>query len=386
MRRLGVLCLGLVFSGCGSSGRDDDAFGDGGPRPNGDSSPNGDGPGSDGTTTGGTGGGSDDNPGGPKLDVPGGETGADEPGECAAVNAAAENVPLPADIIFVVDNSGSMDLENNWVQNFINAFSQQIIAANIDVHVVMLSAFPDDGGLCVNPPLGGGGCPLHDDNPPTYTHVDQKIESNDALAKVLETHDQWRDVIRENSIKHVVAISDDESRDISASEFDEQFRALDPSYADYVFHAIVALGPEWLLPCLGVGVDIGEVYIDLATATGGVLGDLCVQDFQPIFDEISTAVVETAPLGCTWEIPPPPEGEVFDPDAVNVELSGGGNTQTVGYVESLEACSTVSDGWYYDDPANPTEIIFCPQTCEMIQAQSDAAIEILFGCETIPAG
>ncbi len=55
-----------------------------------------------------------------------------------------------------------------------NNFSTKIINSGIDVHVVMISSYPTDDGICVDPPLGSGGCPVKDNNPPKYTHVNAK--------------------------------------------------------------------------------------------------------------------------------------------------------------------------------------------------------------------
>jgi hypothetical protein len=45
---------------------------------------------------------------------------------------------VPADIIFAIDSSGSMDEEIAFVQTHMNAFSQQIVAAGIDARVILI--------------------------------------------------------------------------------------------------------------------------------------------------------------------------------------------------------------------------------------------------------
>ena len=58
----------------------------------------------------------------------------------------------------------------------------------------------------------------------------------------------------------------------------------------------------------------------------------------------------------------------------------------IGKVEDPELCDLVEHGWYYDDPDNPTEIFVCPQTCDLFHEAVDSAeVNIIFGCETIPA-
>ena len=49
-------------------------------------------------------------------------------------------------------------------------------------------------------------------------------------------------------------------------------------------------------------------------------------------------------------------------------------------------CASAENGWYYDNEAQPTKILACPQTCSGVQAGGAAArVEVLFGCKTRPA-
>ena len=323
---------------------------------------------------------SDDDDVGQKFDVgtPDVPPPVDEEEECASVTESAQATIEPADVIFVIDNSGSMTFEANAVQENMNGFSQQIIDSGVDVHVVMISSYSGNG-VCVAPPLGGGGCPGDDNNLPTYTHIGQGIGSNNALSQLVNLHGQWQAAMREEASKHIVIVTDDNSS-MSAANFDSAFTGLDPSYADYRLHGIVSLTncPQT--------AQIGSVYMDLADQTGGVLGDLCDQDFQPLFDLLSTEVVNGASLSCQYDIPMPPDGDEFDPSQVNVDFDDGTGLQTIGYVDNAAACAGVIDGWYYDNPADPTLIIACPQTCERFQDLETATIDIRFGCATVPAG
>ncbi|MFO7567156.1 MAG: hypothetical protein R6X02_31210 [Enhygromyxa sp.] len=332
---------------------------------------------------------------GPLLDVmdPSGD-GDGDPNECAAVSETAQNELLPVDIIFAVDTSGSMSDEKNFVQQNMNIFSQQIFLANIDHHVVMIAAASPDGP-CINVPLGSGQCP-DDSKPPEYVHVFESVGSSNALSKILTTQPQWESSIRPGSIKHLVVVSDDDSS-MGALAFDEAFKAIDPDYEDYVFHAIVAYEAPDPLECgflgatccsglIPLAADVGEVYLQLAQLTGGVTGDLCEQQFGPVFDQIAQSVLGSTPLACEWDIPDPPEGESFDPTKVNVELHLDGSDESVYFVENEAACAG-GDGWYYHpDNDNPETIRICPATCAKVQAANEASVDILFGCATIPVG
>lgn len=294
--------------------------------------------------------------------------------ECDALVEEAQVGSAGADIIIAIDNSVSMANEIASVQASMNAFSQQIASADVDPHVVMISGFAhnSDSGICVPPPLGSGMCPSADHNPPAYWRVGDWVGSHSALARIVQYYPDYAPTLRADAKKHVLVISDDSS-DWTAAEFTAQLVALDPTLSEFVFHAIVN--------------EVNGTYVQLATQTGGLVGDLSIGEFQPIFDELATEVVAAATLACEYEIPVAPEGLIFDPDEVNVEFSdGAGGKLQIGRVEDPSECGAVMDGWYYDDPLAPTTILVCPQTCEHIQGFALATIGVIFGCATIPAG
>jgi hypothetical protein len=303
-------------------------------------------------------------------------------GECATVSEQAENEFAPVDILFVVDNSGSMDAEESFVQSQMNTLSNLISSLSIDVQLILVSNY----NICIPPPLGGGGCPNDDNNPPAYTHINQGVGSNDALEIITDNTgvvSQFDALMRDNSVKHVVVVSDDDS-DKSASAFDADFQALGAKYQGYKFHAIVASALPAFAPCLFLSAARGQEYIDLVGLTGGVYGDLCLQEFGPVFVEIATSVQQTTPLACEWDIPPPPDGQMFDPNKVNVQLTLDTVPEDVFWVPSEANCMG-GDGWYYfPDNVNPTQIRICPATCTRVQAAGAANVDILFGCDTIP--
>jgi hypothetical protein len=190
-----------------------------------------------------------------------------------------------------------------------------------------------------------------------------------------------------------VVVSDDNSS-MDAGTFHNAFVALNPEYANYIFHAIVAfeapdplecaLGANCCLTLIPLSEEVGDVYLQLVQQTGGIAGDLCDQQFGPVFDQIATSVQQTVPLACEWEIPDPPEGENFDPTKVNLELELDGQTEDVYYVENEAACNG-GDGWFYlPDAVNPQSIRICPETCIRTQNATEASVDILFGCATVP--
>ena len=76
--------------------------------------------------------------------------------------------------------------------------------------------------------------------------------------------------------------------------------------------------------CKPAAANVGLVHADLVAKTGGIGGDLCLQDFGPVFNELATAVAESVTLACEWDIPAVPMGETFDAGKTNVELTVNG--------------------------------------------------------------
>jgi hypothetical protein len=116
-----------------------------------------------------------------------------------------------------VDERGEQRLE----QSNMNVFSNKIIQSGVDAHVVLIS----NNDICINAPLGSGQCP-NDTNPPKYLHVNVGVGSNDALAKILSTHEQWKDAMRPDGKKHVIVVSDDNASGVVASSFHSMFQGV----------------------------------------------------------------------------------------------------------------------------------------------------------------
>ncbi len=315
-----------------------------------------------------------------------GDSDSDTEGSCAEVTVEAENKKQPADIIFVIDNSGSMDFEEDAVQTHMNSFSGQIIESGIDAHVVLIS----NNDICIAAPLGSGQCPS-DTKLPSYLHVNDGVGSNNALSKLLDNHANWKDMMRPDGAKHVVVVSDDDSN-MGADAFNNAFKALGPSYEEYKFHAIVGtwdIGDVFECAkdpvCCATIADEGKVYAQLVAMTGGLLGPLCdngKQKFEEIFNTLSMEVVQEASIACEWDIPDP-MGMEIDFGKVNVDYNDGmGNEQPIPKVVDADACGDL-DAWYYDNEDMPTKIFACPALCMKIQGNLDAKVDVKFGCESL---
>jgi len=356
-----------------------------------------------------------------------GQPDADEDaGICSAVSSEAQPALQPADIILVVDTSGSMGQESKMVRDQLNAFSQQIVATGIDVRVVLIAEepdqpwpFPPNGcwgficeGVCIDPPLGSGTCP-EDENPPHYYHIklsdpadedvcgcDQgdwwEVYSTNGLNIIYHSSNDWLPLLRDGASKHFAVITDDDASQAPYGPLSGGGGGAGPGDPDQFIADLSALDPvlldEWKMHgiyCFSEcppAASEGETWRYVIEQTGGVHGDLCQQDFQPVFDAMAEEIiVGSAVLDCQWLIPPPPAGEELDPNKVNVQFTDGdGVAHTIYHVDSEADCDPVLGGWYYDNNDFPTTVILCPASCDFVQADPLGQIDILFGCATQP--
>ncbi len=226
----------------------------------------------------------------------GGRGGAANSSACAAVEQRASNVYRPIDVIFVIDNSRSMDDEISAVQARINGDFADIIAkSGLDYRVIMVSRYgkvgsavgDSDNPICISAPLGSGDCrdPLRSklSNTQRFFHYSADVESHNAWCVLLgafKAADEYGDTpragwvplapkgyaqyLRPAAFKAFVVISDDDvsctsggSRfddgvsvgggERAAAAFDAALLNLSPAnfgsatQRNYVWHSIVGL-------------------------------------------------------------------------------------------------------------------------------------------------
>jgi hypothetical protein len=215
---------------------------------------------------------------------------------CAGGSSAATIIKKPIDIVFLIDNSGSMAGEIEQVQNLISTdFADIIGAADIDYRVIMFSRYGDvdvavggsDHPICIGAPLGGQACtdPVNESltiNPPHFYHYSVDVGSLDSWCRLLGSYklpDEqaspartwtaraplgWSQWLREDAFKVFVELSDDDvdcssygydfddngtsaSGTAAAAAFDTALLALDPaqfgtaSARNYVWHSIIGM-------------------------------------------------------------------------------------------------------------------------------------------------
>jgi hypothetical protein len=315
-------------------------------------------------------------------------------GGCAGVSQTATNKVLPVDIIWALDTSDSMVSELQAVEDNLNLFAGSILNQGIDVHVVVIAKpgkpdggtiFNPDPGICIDPPLATGVCP-GGSKPPTYQHVEDSVGSNNALNKIINDYPLYKGTLRQNAVKYFAVVTDDDADDApndSAGAFINNVNSLDAGWFDnWKFFGVFCTGG---CPVLFACAATGDVYNNLVAQKGGIAGDLCggnSNGFAAVFTALAQTVIQGKQLDCAWTIPPPPPGQMFEEDKVNVNYTpSGGVAGPIYHVNTLGDCGP-QGGWYYDDNLKPTEVRVCPATCGTIQKDPGGKVDILFGCLT----
>jgi hypothetical protein len=325
--------------------------------------------------------------GGPSF-TPSQDAGANN---CATATAAAVKPPL--DIIVIVDQSESMDEEIVSVKASINNLSTILNATGIDYHVVMIAT--KDGAnsppynVCVPPPLGGPNC---DSNGSTFRLVNEFIYSNDGLKLTLATLDAtagdkvWADFLRPNALKVFIPVTDDDSTQMSAVNFDAQLLGKaggafgTDTARNYRFYPIIGASTFPSETKCGSGaVNNGPVYIALTKMTGGKWFPVCTADFAPVFNEIGSTLA--AQSACELSIPTPANGGELDPDKVNVKFtSADGKKVEVVLQDKSAGCEDGANGWQYS--ADGKKVLLCGAACEEARNDPGSKVDVEFGCAT----
>lgn len=345
---------------------------------------------------------------------------------CAGSDAEATLTKRPADIIFMIDTSGTMRGEAQQVEQRLNEDLAIILDGNdVDYRIIMLVDFPpDDGGedrdpvLCMGEPLAPQTCPPPEEqkkpiNGERFFHYDTHVDSRDALEVALEEFDDpagdegqnsgagqilggWGTLLRPESLKVFVVISDDNSDDMSASDFDTQIRAKytamypDAGELEYVFQSIigVAANPNsqdaaWPPTepiedgdCGSGAENNGPVYQELSIATGGLRFPLCNNDnFNVIFNAVATSVSAGVSLPCTYAPNIDGNDEVdLDKSVLVFEPGEGLDTESLSRVADASACV---DGAYYREGDTFT---LCPATCDRLGQIEGGKVSLRLGC------
>jgi hypothetical protein len=366
--------------------------------------------------------------GAPQLTEAGAPKLAEADAACAQQKVRAEHGSRrPVDIIFVIDNSGSMADEIAAVRNNIQTdFASIIEDSGVDYRVIMVSRFGLDAtGVCIEPPLSSHPCTkdLESNDGPRYFQYSQDIGSNDGLCQLLDTFDRplgkhaphgFQEWLRKDASKDIVIITDDDARCTyrddhiqllvgadNAEPFDDALafhaalRAKAPEQfaGAYQFFSIVGLkgkdpDTDPLFPSDPLDPNVcstapgpGLSYQALSVATDALRYPVCEgRSFDAIFHAIADSVIKTSYADCTFQLPAVKAPEILLLSTVNLELQHDQSAPAEHYdqVKTPDDCKD-DHSFYISD-----RIELCPRACQEVQRDKDPQVQILYGCATTP--
>lgn len=261
-----------------------------------------------------------------------------ESSSCITTFVKSETKQKPVDIIFVVDNSGSMSDEITGISKNINVnFAQVMDKSNIDYRVIVLSEHSSAQlSLCIEEPLSTiklGDCANVGDgpgaippgiNPGKFYQYSYEIDSNNSPCKILDTlvgngiiddfglaPNGWSSWLRKEAFKVFIEITDDMPMcvcevwnkkkktysdfgvslggKLMAIEFDKALTERDPDNfgtpeaRNYSFYSIVGLANKNSASDADTGlpIDPSALLTDPYLSTDGVTEDMCNTAWAP---------------------------------------------------------------------------------------------------------
>ncbi len=231
---------------------------------------------------------------------------------------------VAADVLWIVDNSGSMANERRGLARAFGHFIRELTERRIDFHLGVTSTTVGPEGLSGRLREVGGVrfiTPEHRDPealfarmvdfPPGRERREQGLEAMRlALGEPL-TSGYNRGFLREGTVLTVVVVSDEDDGSFGYPGHFVRFliHTRRPGNEGLVtFNAIVGLTPDGCTPAgeegiFGAAAEPAERYLEVVRQTGGVAGSICDEDFGPI---LSTLGRRTSNLDRTFPLSSPP--------------------------------------------------------------------------------
>jgi hypothetical protein len=305
-----------------------------------------------------------------------GGSGGDDSGACTSTSKEAHRIPL--DIVFLIDQSGSMT-GTKWIgtTNALTTFFNDPASIGIGAGMVY---FPTQEPYDCEPthyavldvPIGalpGNAFALTNSMPFDATGIGTPTYG--AVKGALMAATAYQDAHPSHKVALVLA-TDGDPIGCGANGIDET-AAVAKSALNYNGVRTYVIGVA--------GSKIAN--LDKIAAGGGTVK---AYDITQDINEFAAKMAEirTEALACDFEIPPTPNGEEIDPDRVNFTYTpkGVGTPKILPRADNLEDCKD-QPGWYYDSNSGPTKIVLCPASCATVQADNEAKVDVLFGCNSV---
>jgi hypothetical protein len=120
----------------------------------------------------------------------------------------------------------------------------------------------------------------------------------------------------------------------------------------------------------GSDPDVGDCHFDMTESAN------LAEDLRAALEEISRTKI----LSCEYEVPENPDGGGVNLNEVNVTFTPGSGRRERIPKDDSGACDDV-DGWQYS--SDYAKIVLCGDVCDRVQADSEGTVSIELGCPTV---
>ncbi|MET0793063.1 MAG: vWA domain-containing protein [Polyangiaceae bacterium] len=316
--------------------------------------------------------------------------------ECAT--SAADGEPVPVDLYFMVDTTGSMNCpvpqqgecngdpgppktgDSRWT--VVSAALKTFVAdpANQDLGVG-INFFPskDDKKICqanaYATPLVEIG-PLSTTGPALTTNINMQSPGGQtptvpSLQAAIQHATAWAKANPTHRVA-VVYATDGYPKGCTGNTI--------PAAAALA-KAGFAANPSIPVYVLGVGPNLSD--LNTIADSGGTTKAFLVDTTQDAAAQLSAALAAirgNAALDCTYTIPAPPSGQSLETGKVNVTYTNSAGVVTKVYQDAMGVSCDKGIGWQYS--ADGKQINLCGSACSAVKADPGGKIQVLFGCMT----
>lgn len=253
------------------------------------------------------------------------------------------------DILFVVDNSGSMQQEQQNLATNFGQFIQFTTSLDIDYHIGVITTDTSENGAFVAPFIANSGPATTPDPTTAFVQAVNVGTSGSATEKGLETavlalsepaiSTTNAGFLRDHALLSVIYVTDeDDHSDGDVGDWVDRLLEV----KGYDANAVLASAIAGDVPagCSGDGgsAQAGKRYYDVVAGLGGVYASICTPDWAVTMEQLGTGTFaaltrfelsrrpDTATLTVTVDGQPVPEDELngwtFDPASNSVTFHG----------------------------------------------------------------
>ncbi len=134
---------------------------------------------------------------------------------------------------------------------------------------------------------------------------------------------------------------------------------------------------------LGVGPNLNDLNQIADAGSNGKTKAFLVDTTGDAATQLTAALASirgSAVVDCTYTIPAPPSGQALEPGKVNVNYTNSKGEVTKVLHDAAGVACDGGTGWQYS--ADGSQILLCGSACSAVKADPGGKIQVLFGCAT----